>query len=272
VPVRIVRPGADERDSRLERGEECGGGRRAAAVVRHLEHVDGAAGGQAVMEELRVDLLLHVTGQQHPSSPVADVQHDRDVVDAPPFIRRPKRHLTGTWPEDPDGDAVQAQRVTRREQHTACRRSSQGMTERPIPRPCPDHARIGHHRHAVAFQEQRQAGCVVLVRMRQDSEVQPSVPGRDAFVKESQESIGIGASIDQHARAAWALHEHGVALPHVQDRDPQATIRAATRQGAGQEQECHAGRRQDQRASTCGTTLRAPASIGPIDGPACPGG
>jgi len=272
VPVRIVRTGADERDSRLESGEERGGGRRAAAVVSHLEHVDGAAGGQAVMEELWVDLLLHVTGQQHPSSPVADVQHDRDVVDAPALIRRPKRHLTGTWPEDPDGDAVQAQRVTRREQHTACRRSSQGLTERAIPGSCPDHARIGHHWHAIAFQEQRQTGCVVLVRVRQDGKVQPSVPGRDAFVKESQESIGIGASIDQHARTAGALHEHGVALSHVQDRDPKATIGVPTRERAGHEQECQAGCREDQRASTCRPVLPAAPWMGTIDGPACAGG
>lgn len=121
MPVGIVRTGADERHARLKRGEECGGGRRAAAMVRHLEHVDGAAGREAVLEDLRVDLLLHVTRQQHPPLPVADVQHDRDVVDAATFIRRVEGHLAGTWPEDPDDDAVQAQRVTRREQYPACR-------------------------------------------------------------------------------------------------------------------------------------------------------
>ncbi len=107
MAVGIARAGTDQCDSWPERAQELRGGRRTAAMVRDLEHIDGSAGGQAIPEKLWVDVLLHVAGQQYPSLAVTDVQYHRDVVDASALIRRTQRHLARSRPEHADRDAVE---------------------------------------------------------------------------------------------------------------------------------------------------------------------
>ncbi len=109
MTVGIVEAGTDKGDSWLKSGQEGGGRRRPAAVVSHLEHIDRAARGQAFAQYLRVDLLFHVAGEEHPPVVETDVQHDRDVVDATPLVRRHDRHFTGARPEDADVHAVEIQ-------------------------------------------------------------------------------------------------------------------------------------------------------------------
>jgi len=193
-------------------------------MVRDLEHIDGSAAGQAVPEELWVDVLLHVPGQQHPSLAVADVQYHRDVVDASSLIRRAQWHLARSRPEHADRDAVEGERVAGRQQDATYGRSAQHLSKRLVTGPSADHAGLSDDRHAIAFQEERQPRRVILVWMGQDRQVEAAVPSGDPFVEQRQELIGVGTAIDQHARAARPLHEHGITLSHVQDRDAQTAV------------------------------------------------
>jgi len=54
---------------------------RAAAVMRDLQHVQpvGAIEGQSLGQELSIDLLLHVAGEQQASLAKTHIEHERDV-------------------------------------------------------------------------------------------------------------------------------------------------------------------------------------------------
>ncbi len=203
--------------------------------MRHLEHIERTARRQAIPQEMGVDVPLHVTGEQHPPLPVSDVEDHGDVVDAPALVRRMERYLTRTRPEDAHRDTVEAEGVTRRQQHPARGGSRQGLPECSIAGPSADHAWFGDHRHAVALQQQGQTSHVVLVGVRQQGKVQPPIPGRDTFIEQGQEPVGIRPAVDQHARASWTLDEHGVPLADVQDRDPQTAVSLPAGQGAGRQ-------------------------------------
>jgi hypothetical protein len=43
---------------------------------------------------------------------------------------------------------------------------------------------------------------MVLVRVRQDHRIETPVPGRDPSIELDEQSVGIGAAIDQQAAAA----------------------------------------------------------------------
>ena len=67
---------------------------------------------------------------------------------------------------------------------------------------------------------------MVLVWMRQERCVDPSVPGRDPLVESPHQDVGIGAAVDEHARTVPCLQQDGVALADVQDADPKGCRRA----------------------------------------------
>ncbi len=83
MAVGIAPAGADHRDPRVEPLHESIRGRRSAAVMSDLEHVERRRQlvRDARRDQLRVDLLLDVTAEQHPSLAEGQVKHDRDVVD-----------------------------------------------------------------------------------------------------------------------------------------------------------------------------------------------
>lgn len=76
--------------------------------MRDLEQVDG---WEATSQQLRVDTLLDVAGKQEP--PLADLaeEHDRDVVDRGPAVRRSLRNAVGVGPQDPEADGVEGQPI-----------------------------------------------------------------------------------------------------------------------------------------------------------------
>ena len=90
-PYGLPVPGAGDRDPRPERGQERVGGGGAAAVMGHLEQVGAPAVRDARGQQLRVDVVLDVAHQQEPAAAVAQVEHDRRVVDGAAVPGRPLR-------------------------------------------------------------------------------------------------------------------------------------------------------------------------------------
>jgi len=60
---------------------------------------------------------------------------------------------------------------------------------------------------------------MVLVRVRQDEDVDATIPGRQAFVECDEEASRVRPAVDDEPSTALALHEDAVALTDVEDRD-----------------------------------------------------
>ena len=77
-------------------------------MVRDLEQVET---GQVIGQERRIDRLLDVARQQEPVVAHRPEQHDRDVVDPRPAVRRHDRHLASDGPQDTKVDVVDREPV-----------------------------------------------------------------------------------------------------------------------------------------------------------------
>jgi len=175
----------------------------------HLEHVDRAAQvlREAARDELRIDLLFHVSGEEHSPLPEAKVEHDRLVVDLLAVVARPGRYGPGWRPVHVQLDAVEPQPVARRD----CLRRAALLGEHApicsVARATPDHARLDDLPNAIALEEQGQPAHVVLVRMGQHDHVKAPVPGRDARVETGQLEVRVRPGVDQHPAAGGSLEQ-----------------------------------------------------------------
>ena len=144
----------------------------AAAVVRHLEDVQRPARARdAGGQELRIDLLLDVTGEHQPSRAEGDIENDRDVVDGRAGIRWPQWHGPGQWPVNVDAHAVEHEDVACGNDPARATKLREAAAIGRVTRPRPDHARLDDLRNAVTVQDGRQSGDVVLVRMGHHHEI-----------------------------------------------------------------------------------------------------
>jgi hypothetical protein len=86
-------------------------------MVSDLQHVKGPAlvAGYAGREQLRVDLLFDIAGEQEASLAIAELQHDGDVVDCLAGVRWTLRHPAATWPVDIDTHAVEIEAIASRQ-------------------------------------------------------------------------------------------------------------------------------------------------------------
>ena len=199
VAVRIAGARRDDGDPRTHRLEEWPRARGARAVVRDLEQVDR---GEPSLEQLRIDALLDVAGEQEPMAGDLAQQDDRDVVDRRPAVRRSLRNPVRVRPEHPEVDRIELQPIAGREAAVRRPALSEHLVPGSIAGSGPDHARLVHPADAVALEQQREPGDVVLVRMRQHQDVDPAVPRRQALVERDQQPAGIGPAIDDHPAAA----------------------------------------------------------------------
>ena len=200
MPVRVVGPGRGDRDAWADRVDEGLGRRGLAAVVRDLEQVDP---WQALGQQRRVDVLFHVAGQEEPTIADASEEHDRDVVDARTRVRRRRRDATADRPKDRHRQLVDLEAVAGREAEPDRRAGArEALGPRGIPGPRPAHAGLEDAPDAVAVEEQRQAGDVVLVRVAEDDRIDPPVPRWDPMVEVDEEAVGVRAAIDEQAAAA----------------------------------------------------------------------
>ena len=61
---------------------------------------------------------------------------------------------------------------------------------------------------------------MVLVRVAEDHDVDPPIPGRDVLVECHEEPIRVGTAVDEQATTARALDEDRIALPDIEDGHP----------------------------------------------------
>jgi hypothetical protein len=185
MPVGVGRARADDGDMRREAFDERIGRCRRTAVVGDLQHVESATVGrrQAGGQELWVDVLLDVAGQQQAPIAKAQVEDERNVIDLLARARRTQRHATGQWPVDVDGDAVEDQPITGGDHPCLATQLGQPTAKGGVARSRSNHARLDHAADPVAVEQQRQARDVVLVGVSDGDQVQAAVPSRQALVE-----------------------------------------------------------------------------------------
>lgn len=78
MAVVVVGANADDRDLGPQNVEQLVGGRRRRAMMGDLQNVDRAAqvAGQPTRNQLRVNVLFHVAGEDHPPRTEVQVDHD----------------------------------------------------------------------------------------------------------------------------------------------------------------------------------------------------
>ena len=94
-------------------------------MVRDLEQVDVAD----PCEQVRIDFLFDVAGEQEPPAVHGPEQHDRDVVDAGAGIGRASRDTAANRPEHLERNVIKGQSITRGKQ--ASRRRPAGELRGP---------------------------------------------------------------------------------------------------------------------------------------------
>jgi hypothetical protein len=194
MAVRVDGADRDDRDLRPDHVEEGSGRRRPTAVVGDLEQVEP---GQAARQQDRIDLLLDVAGQQEALLAERAEQDDRDVVDRRAAIGRGARDGVAVGPQDPQVDRIEPQPVTRGEQLGRSGLQGEIGPERVVGRSRPDHPGLEDPADSVGLDQPGQAAGVVLVRVAQDQDVDPPIPGRDPGVELDDQALGIGSAVDQ---------------------------------------------------------------------------
>ena len=207
--------------------------------------------GDARSQQLRVDLLLDVAGEHDPPAAEADVEHDRDVVDASARIGRSERHGPGQRPFHVHPDPVEPQGVTRGEDAALPPELGHAPAIRGVAGASPDHPRLGDLPDPVAVHHRRHPGDMVLVRVGQNHQLQPPVPRRNALVEKRDEPVGVGASVDQGPTSVWALKEDGVTLADIEHRHVQTSV--GPRAVCGDQQGGQAEDRTDSHEATRST-------------------
>ena len=200
--VSVGVPGTRRRNRHTRSGgiHECLRGRGPAAVVGDLEQVDV---GQPVLEEGWIDAFLDVAHQQEPPLPDLAEQDDRDVVDAGPAVRRGRRDLPTDRPQHAERDLIDFEPIPGRQAEP---RRRPGLREFAQPfgiaGPRTAHPGFEDPSDAVAPQQQRQPGDMVLVRVAQDDGIDATIPRRDPLVELDEQPVGVGPAVDQQPSAA----------------------------------------------------------------------
>jgi hypothetical protein len=258
MPVRVQRADGDDRHARPQRRQDgvrrCGG----AAVVSDLEHVDGR---QPAGQQDRVDVVLRVSSQQEAAVLVLAEHDDGGVVGLSIVGRggiqvgRPHRPVVG--PEHVQGGIVQPQRVARTQPFGPQAVGGQGVQPGAVVGRGYSPARFEGATDAVLVDDGHQAGDMVVVRMRQDDRVEPSVPGRNIPIEYVQEDAAVGAAVDEDSAASIALQEDRVALADVEHDHMDRAVRARGDHAAGEGDHEGGG---DQRPAVPGPVLRVTCS------------
>ncbi len=199
-------------------------------MVRDLEDVDGRQAGR---QERWIDVFLDVTGQQETSVADGPEQHDRDVVDPRPTVRGFERDRAADGPAHVEHHVVDGQSVAGGDDPVRrCGPTGQGERPRLVAWPRPPHPGLEHPLDVVPLEEQGQPRDVVLVRVRQDDDVDAPVPRRQPPIELDEQPIRVGPAVDEQSATARALDEDGVTLPDVEDGEPRDAAWSADRDGA----------------------------------------
>ncbi len=188
-------------------------------MVADLQEVPRLAVIPHDLEEVLVAILFEIAQEQDSLSAGADGQHQGRVVDL--SVRRRAGGLDGItgWPQHDHAPRPQLEGVALAQSEPLDAEAASRAAQLVDAGSAALQAGFGDAADAVARREAGQAAGVVLVRVRQDDEVDASVPDRDALVQATYEEVGVGAAVHEHARPTGGLHEDGVALAHVEDGD-----------------------------------------------------
>jgi hypothetical protein len=256
VAVVVVGTHRDDREARPDRVEERRrrGGPR--PVVRDLEQIDPR---QPSTDERRVDVLLHVAGEQEPLPARRPEQHDRGVVDGLSVVQWPVGNCAGVRPQHGESDRVELELFAAREVATWRPTLGERRLPRPIARPRSRQPRLVDRPDRVAREHHRQARDVVLMRMCQDHDVDAPVPRREPLVERLEQAVRIGAAVDHHPAAPVALDQDRVALADIEHRDVDGAVRLVRDRQA--ERDGRAGKRHPGQASRPSAAGLAAASL-----------
>ena len=197
-------------------------------MVGDLQDVDSrvTSGAQPSVEQLRIDVLLDVPGEQHAALAGTDVENDRDVVDALAAVGRHRGDAARKRPEDAETCLVDGQPIAGDEalrNHAAPRELRR---ERRVAGTWSAHPGFRDRSDPVSGQEEREATGVVLVWVRQHGEVEAPVPRREPRVEKREEPVRVRPCVDEHPGAAPSLEQHRVPLADVEDRKTDPSVGA----------------------------------------------
>ena len=215
VAVVVVRAERDQGDGRPDRGQQRRRRRRGAAVVGDLEQVDPR---QAPGHEHRIHVVLRVAREEESPAVRLAQQHDRRAVDRPAVRTRLRGH-PGCRPERDEPDLANPEAGTGGECRPG-RAAPQGGVPRGPARTRPTHPGLVDLPDPVPLEHPHQARHVVLVRMRQDHDVEPAVPRRHPRVQLEQQPLRVRSTVHEHPGPVPRLEEDRVALADVQHHDP----------------------------------------------------
>jgi hypothetical protein len=257
MAVRIAEPRRHDGDAGFDDIQKRLRARRSRPVMGDLQEVDLR---QPAREELGIDLLLDVAGQEKPSPADLAEEHDRNVVDRAAAVGRAERHAPRVGPEHAKSDVVERQPVARRER--SVRRPTVGKERGHgcVARPRANHARLVDPADPIAAQEDGETRRVVLVRMGEDEGIDPMIPGGEALIEGDQEAARVRPAVDEHPTAAAAFDEDRVALADVEHDDPGRPVRTV----ADREGQCdrRAGKRDHGDGVTAASRRRARSRCG----------
>jgi len=208
-------------------------------MVAGLEEVDRR---QTALLEDGLHVGLRVAGQEEAPALERPEEDERRIVHLATVVGRRGRDAPGVGPEHVDRDAVQLESVTRSQSRRGRAARRQQRRQCLVAGAGTRHPRLDDLPDAVALEDEREPGHVILVGMGEDDEVDPAVPGRDAGIEGDDEAVGVGAAVDEHAAAARAGHEDGIALADVEDGDVDAAVGA----GRGRDEKDRHGEGPDE--------------------------
>ena len=107
------------------------------------------------------------------------------------------------------------------------------------------HPWLEHPADGVAREQSGEPRHVILVRMRQDDDVEAAIPSRDVLIEGDEQPVGIGPAIDEQPAPARRLQQDRVTLPDIEPRELRRPVRSLGDGEPGKPE--RAGRRDDQR-------------------------
>ena len=177
-------------------------------------------------EQIGIDVLFDVAGEQEPPAIDGPEQHDRDVVDAGAGIGRSSRDTATNGPEHLERDVVNGQAITRSKLAAGCGPAGEHCRPGGVPGTRSKHPGFERPANAVPLEQQRQPRHVVLVRVGEHHRIKATIPRWDPLIEFDQQAIGIRTAVDEQPSAVRALDEDRVPLANVEDRDGRTSRRS----------------------------------------------
>lgn len=167
-------------------------------------HVDRRAERTWIEQEIGERVVRRIAGEEQGHAAERHAEDEADVLPAA-LGRRERRDL----------ECTDTQTVARGERAARHARALRALAPQPCERHVLEAAWLHGEAHVVAVEDREQAGAVVLVRMREDDEVDPPLPRQEAAAEQGEQPSGIRTAVDEHDRAA-ELEQERIALTDIE--------------------------------------------------------